>query len=83
MLESVRQQVYNKLNRTDPSLQDTMSAKLVDEVPACLRVVGSLVNKDVYVAEGELTSHSSVVFKEEVEEHEGEPGDDEGGKNLL
>ncbi|XP_069394917.1 early growth response protein 2b-like [Paralichthys olivaceus] len=58
-----------------------MSVKLVGEVPASLRVVDSLVNKDVYMAEGELTSHRSGFFKEEVEEHDGKP--DEDGDLLL
>lgn len=63
-----------------------MTAKTVDEVSASLSSIADSIPKDVYTAEGGLTSQTPIVFKEEAvegEEHEGKPDENEGGKNVC
>ncbi len=63
-----------------------MSAKAADEVSVSLSSIVDSIPKDVYTAEGGLSSQASIVFKEEAvgeEEHEGKPGEDESGKILC
>lgn len=63
-----------------------MTAKVADEVSVSLSSVVDSIHKDVYTAEGGLSSQTSIVFKEEAvgeEEHGGRPDEDESGKILC
>ncbi|KAK2824690.1 hypothetical protein Q5P01_021865 [Channa striata] len=63
-----------------------MTAKTVDEVSASLSSIADSLAKDVYTAEGGLSSPSPIVFKEEAveaDEDEGRPDDNPGGKNVC
>lgn len=57
-----------------------MSARVAEEVSVSLSSIVDGLHKDVFAAEGGLSS-SQVVFKEEAEEQEGNP-EDESGKRL-
>lgn len=62
-----------------------MTAKTVDEVSASLSRLTDSISKDVYSAEGGLSSQTPMVFKEEAvegEELEGKPEEHGGGKNV-
>lgn len=63
-----------------------MTAKTVDEVSASLSSIADSIPKDVYTADGGLSSHTPIVLKEEAVEggeHEGQHDENEDGKNLC
>lgn len=63
-----------------------MTAKIVDEVSASLSSIVDSIPKDVCAAERGQPSETAIVFKEEAvgeDAHEGEPNENQDGKNLM